>query len=252
MNPVVATALAALPAGSETPRTNSYEIPEAFDVNGDSIRFRVHIRTNTPNYTAGWLNPTVRQRWESDCESLLQEIGFEKLGGWFYPAGGSRNEYLHTHPDDISGVTTLANVRKLHAAIARGDFGFSNRWIDVYEVYEDLSATELSRRLAHYETAIRNQLLDALKTNRKYQFKAIRGEVLATTLPGLSLLSEKAIGGYRSGFDTAMETVRAFVDAVQEQLVNEGWLFIFQKDGEHLYRTANKTEQRAMKLKRAS
>lgn len=251
MNPVIATAISALPAGSEAPRPRSYDIPDAFHVDGDSLRFRVHVRINTHDYRAGWLSSAARERWESDCELLLKEIGFNKCDGWFYPSDGTKHEYLHAHPDSIAGVITVDRIQQLHAAIAGGSFGFSNRWVDVYEVYEELSETELSRRLVHYETAIRDLLLDASQTTRQNKFKAIDGECLATTLPGLSLLGEKVIGGYVSCAGFAIEQISAFVGAIQKQLISEDLLFVHHQNNHTYYRTANKTEQRAMKLKRA-
>lgn len=247
MHPVIADALAILPSNTDTPRTHSYAIPEGFAVNPDTLRFTVHIRTNTRSYQCGWASTQARLDWQSDLATIMGTIGFARDTSWFYPSDGSTSEYLHGHPDDISGVITLPRALTIYQAIEQGDYVISNRNIDVYEVLEDLDQDELERRLAHYEGELKGWMIDRYATTRTYKFKRVDFVKVLESQPGLSLLGRKSEIGY--GASPLLPVIQAFVDRVHEDLVKEGWLIIHRKDDTTFYRSANKTEQRVLKLR---
>lgn len=247
MNPVISAAISTLPAPTDTPRRRMLEVPDAFDVDASTLRFNVYIRTQTARYGLnGWGCTEDNKAWQANCEALMREIGFQKTAGWFYPSDGAPTDYLYAHPDSISGVTTLANARKLYEAIEHKGFGISNRGIDVFDVYEDLSEAELRRRLEHYQNSIRDRLLESHTTKRRNQFVMVGDKGIVGSLPGLSLVGTKCVGTYVDG--PLMEIVYDFVRTVRERLVSDGWL-VLHRDGEQTYyRTANKTERRALNL----
>lgn len=252
MHPVIAKALSNIPCEFETPRPITLSLPTEFEV--EEVFFNVHVRIDTPTYNHrdGCLKFTsdeARLRFNDNMLRLMAVVGMGKDGGWYYPDDGCEYEYLHCHPDDISGVISAKRIGQLVRELDTGNYGSTIRWVDVYEPHELISDSEVAKRVNFYESKIRETVLSRCETSRKTKFVGFQLASMVANCPGFSFAGCKGIGGY---VEKIPESLVTKLEAILQELETVGWLNTMTQNGQTYYRTSNKTEQRARGLLKRS
>lgn len=238
-----------MPTGPIHSETN-FELPKLMDLPESfipgEILYRVHIRIDTPLYRLKgrpcFENSADREASGQDLVNVAERAGMvSQKGGFFVDQLENPKESLHLHPDDLSGVFSWDRLQRLLAALEDSKYS-SLRWIDVFDPFEIITEEEGAKRIAYYEQDIAEEVLRMCTTTRKHKFRALHmAAFTGRAYPGLCLREGDS---HRSIKSAVPESVSKGLNAIRDQLVAQGRLITFTKDGFTYYRTANKTELR--------
>lgn len=151
--------------------------------------------------------------------------------------------YLYAHPQSISGVILKNDVKRIAEAISKMELS-SICCVDLYETVYVISNNEYEEYLNGKRDEIRKVLFEESVTTRttKYYnaFDIARSIADKFRLNRLGINDGKNYGGG--------QTID-YIFTVADEMINEGYLKFFERDGEKYIRSLNKTEQKKSKLK---
>jgi hypothetical protein len=199
---------------------------------------KVYFNIDTPTYDCnnGW-ETEERDAWNKESSKLIR-----LFGGCGYDAEKAKFTYLDAHPQQISGIILKNDVKKVAEAISNMKLS-SIRWVDLHETIYDISDSEYEEYLNEKRDEIRKELFEKSVTTRtnKYcaAFDVARHIANIIRLNRLGLNDGKNFG---SG-----QTIEYILKVVDEMII-EGYLKYFERDGIKYIRSLNKTEQKQSKL----
>ena len=206
---------------------------------------RVYFRIDTPSYhyERGFSSTEDRDSWDTEASNLISSFGIMEDSGYKVDNGKEKCAYLYAHPQNISGVVLKNDVQKIAEAISNMKLS-SIRWVDLYETVYVISDNEYNEYLDGRKDEIRKALFEKSATTRtnKYcaAFDVARNIASTVRLNRLGLNDGK---NYGSG-----QTIE-YILSVADEMIAEGYLKYFERDGVKYIRSLNKTEQKQSKLR---
>ena len=206
---------------------------------------RVYFRIDTPSYhyERGFNSTEDRDSWNTEASNIISSFGIMEDSGYKVDNGKEKCAYLYAHPQNISGVVLKNDVKMIAEAISNMKLS-SIRWVDLYETVYVISDSEYQEYLDGRKDEIRKALFEKSATTRanKYcaAFDVARHIAEMVRLNRLGLNDGK---NYGSG-----QTIE-YILSVADEMIAEGYLKYFERDGIKYIRSLNKTEQKQSKLK---
>lgn len=206
---------------------------------------KVYFRIDTPSYdyNCSFNSDEDRERWNTEANELIKSFGIMDDCGYSVEHSKEKQAYLYAHPQNISGVIRKNDVKRIAEAIDNMEFS-SIRWVDLYETVYVISDSEYEKYLNGKRDEIRKELFVKSATPRitKYYnaYDIARSLAEKFRLNRLGLNDGKNYGGG--------QTIDYILNVANE-MIEEGYLKFFERDGEKYIRSLNKTEQKQMKIK---
>ena len=224
--------------GEDHTLTNNWN-PD-MDYGNEYVKVYFNIDTPIYDYNNGW-KTEERVAWFKEASDLIDSFGI--MEGCGYDAEKKKCAYLYTNPQQISGVILKNDVKKIAEGISNMKLS-SIRWVDLHETVYDISDREYEEYLNGKKDEIRKELFEKSATTRtnKYcaTFDVARNIATIVRLNRLRLNDGK---NYGSG-----QTIE-YILKVADEMITEGYLKYFERDGVKYIRSLNKTEQKQSKLR---
>lgn len=206
----------------------------------------VYFRIDTPLYNDciyDFKSDEDSEKWHAETSELIKSFGV--MDGSIYDIERSKEKqaYLYAHPQSISGVILKNDIKRIAEAISKMELS-SICWVDLYETVYVISDDEYAEYLNGKKEEIRKVLFEESATTRTTKYYNIFD--VARSLADKFRLNRLGINdgkNYGSG-----QTIDYILNVANE-MINEGYLKFFERDGEKYIRSLNKTEQKKSKLK---
>lgn len=225
--------------GADHTLTNNWN-PD-LDYGNEYVKVYFNIDTPTYDYNNGW-ETEERDVWDKESSELISSFGIMEDSGYKVRNGKEKCAYLYAHPQQISGVILKNDVKKVAEAISNMELS-SIRWVDLHETVYDISDSEYEEYLNGKKNQIRKELFEKSATTRTNKFYAafdvVRNIANIVRLNRLGLNDGR---NYGSG-----QTIE-YILKVADEMITEGYLKHFERDGVKYIRSLNKTEQKQSKL----
>ena len=208
--------------------------PEDFLV-GDFI-YRTHIRLNTPIYRwdsgrPGFKDTLDCEKWENYIRNVIEGCGL-KVDDSKHDA---QVRAVYPHPDALSGELSAEEITLLVEGL-QSQKGLSSAYrIDIYHEIEIMASEELIKRIRSQGAALRANILDAHHTNRVWKFRFRDNQRYLAGLIGVTVSNAEL-----------MNAVKNEIDGMIAEMLDIGIMIRHPDDGNAM-RSANKTEQRALR-----
>lgn len=198
----------------------------------------VYFNIDTPTYdlNCSFNSTDDRDAWNTEAGNLIKSFGI--MEGCGYDAEKHKCTYLYAHPQQISGVVLKNDVKKIAEAISRMKLS-SIRWVDLRETVYNISDSEYEEYLNGKKEKIRKELFEKSATTRTTKYYLAFD--VARHIAGIVRLNRLGLNdgrNYGSG-----QTIEYILKAAEE-MIEEGYLKSFQKNGQKYIRSLNKTEQK--------
>ena len=207
---------------------------------------RVYFRIDTPTFDgfSGFFKSNEdRDNWDNEADNLIKSLGILQDSGFKVENSKEKQAYLYAHPQNISGVIRKNDVKRVAEAINNMEFS-SIRWVDLYETVYVISDEEYEEQLNGKREAIRKELFTVAATARTTKY--YRAFDVARSLAGKFRLNRL---GLNDGKNYGGGQTIDYILNVANEMIEEGYLKFFERDGEIYIRSLNKTEQKRMKMK---
>jgi len=209
------------------------------DYGNEYVKVYFNIDTPTYDFNCDFNSAEDREAWDTEVHNLIKLFGI--MEGCGYDSEKYKCAYLHAHPQQISGVVLKNDVKKIAEAISRMKLS-AIRWVDLRETVYDISDSDYEQYLDGKKEEIRKKLFEESATTRTtkyyYAFDVARHIAGMVRLNRLGLNDGK---NYGSG-----QTID-YILKVAEEMIAEGYLKYFEKNGQKYIRSLNKTEQKKQK-----
>ena len=226
----------------------NFELTDNWNPNADygNEYVSVYFRIDTPLYDDciyDFKSDEDSEKWHAETSELIKSFGV--MDGSIYDIERSKEKqaYLYAHPQSISGVILKNDVKRIAEAISKMEL--SSIWsVDLYETVYVISDNEYEEYLNGKRDEIRKVLFEESATTRTTKYYNIFD--VARSLADKFRLNRLGINdgkNYGSG-----QTIKYILNVANE-MIEEGYLKFFERDGEKYIRSLNKTEQKKLKLK---
>lgn len=206
----------------------------------------VYFNIDTPSYpNCSFVSTEAREKWNIKASNLIASLGIKEDSGWKVENGKEKCAYLHAHPQQISGVILKNDVKKVAEAINKMELS-SIRWVDLRETIYVISDSEYEEYLNGRKEEIRKALFEKSSTTRTSKYYAAFD--VARHIAGMVRLNRL---GHNDGKNFGSGQTIEYILKVADEMIEEGFLKYFEKDGYKYIRSLNKTEQKQSKLKLA-
>lgn len=227
--------------GEDHMLTNNWD-PD-LDYGNEYVKVYFNIDTPSYDYNYGFVSESDSSKWHTEASNLLKSFEIMEDSGFTVEHNEEKCAYLYAHPQHISGVILKNDVKKIAEAINTMKLS-SLRWVDLHETVYVISDNEYEVYLDGRKDEIRKALFEKSATSRttKYYaaFDVARSIAAEVRLNRLGLNDGK---NYGSG-----QTIE-YILKVAEEMISEGYLKCFEKDGIKYIRSLNKTEQKKSNLR---
>lgn len=204
------------------------------------VKVYFNIDTPTYDYSNGW-ETEEREAWDKESSELISSLGI--MEGCGYDAEKKKCAYLYAHPQQISGVILKNDVKKVAEAISNMELS-SIRWVDLHETVYDISDSEYEEYLNGKRDEICKELFEKSATTRTNKYYAAFD--VARSIANIVRLNRLGLNNGRNyGSGQTVEHILKVAD----EMIAEGYLKSFERDGVKYIRSLNKTEQKKSKLK---
>lgn len=225
--------------GADHTLTNNWN-PD-LDYGNEYVKVYFNIDTPTYDYNNGW-ETEERDAWYKESSELISSFGIMEDSGYKVCNGKEKCAYLYAHPQQISGVILKNDVKKVAETISNMELS-SIRWVDLHETVYDISDSEYEEYLNGKKNQIRKELFEKSATTRTNKFYAAFD--VARNIANIVRLNRLGLNdgrNYGSG-----QTIE-YILKVADEMITEGYLKHFERDGVKYIRSLNKTEQKQSKL----
>lgn len=213
------------------------------DMNYGNEYVKVYFNIDTPtyDYNNSW-GKEEREAWRKEISNIIASFGIIEDSGFKVENGKEKCAYLHAHPQQISGVILKNDVKKVAEAINNMELS-SIRWVDLRETVYVISDNEYQEYLNGRKEEIRKALFEKSATTRTNKYCAAFD--VARHIAGMVRLNRLGLNdgkNYGSG-----QTIEYILN-VADEMIADGYLKYFERDGVKYIRSLNKTEQKQSKL----
>lgn len=204
----------------------------------------VYFRIDTPSYhyERGFDTTEDEVKWNTEISNLIKSFGILEDSGWKVEHSKEKCAYLYAHPQDISGVILKNDVKKVAEAISNMELS-SIRWVDLYETVYVISDSDYKKYLNEKRMEIRKALFENAMTTRTTKYYSAFD--VARSIAGMVRLNRLGLNDGKNY--TGGQTID-YILKVSDEMIEEGYLKSFIKDGCKYIRSLNKTEQKKLKL----
>ena len=226
----------------------NFELTDNWNPNADygNEYVSVYFRIDTPLYDdciCDFKSDEDSEKWHAETSELIKSFGV--MDGSRYDIERSKEKcaYLYAHPQSISGVILKNDVKRIAEAISKMELS-SICCVDLYETFHVISDNEYEEYLNGKRDEIRKVLFEESVTTRTTKY--YNAFDIARSLADKFRLNRLGINdgkNYGSG-----QTIKYILNVANE-MIEEGYLKFFERDGEKYIRSLNKTEQKKSKLK---
>jgi hypothetical protein len=204
----------------------------------------IYFNINTPSYpNCSFITTDARNQWNEEASNLISSFGIMEDSGWKVEHSEEKCAYLYAHPQQISGVILKNDVKKIAEAINNMELS-SIRWVDLRETVYVISDSEYEEYLNKRKEEIRKALFEKAATTRTTKYYSAFD--LARNIAGMVRLNRLGLNDGKNY--TGGQTID-YILKVADEMIEEGYLKYFVKDGGKYIRSLNKTEQKQSKLK---
>ena len=112
--------------------------------NGNGNFAKVYFRIDTVGfdcYNGSFTNTDDREAFSREASEIIKSFGIVESCGY-----KQNNEYLHAHPQNISGIVSKSKIKAIAEAINNSKT-MTIRWTDVYEEYAEISDEDYTKIL---------------------------------------------------------------------------------------------------------
>lgn len=207
---------------------------------------RVYFRINTPTfdeYHGFFKSNEDRDKWYNEASNLIKSLGILQDSGFIVENSKEKQAYLYAHPQDISGVIRKNDVKRVAEAIDSMKLS-SIYLVDLYETVYVISDSEYEKYLNRKRDEIRKELFAKAATTRTTKY--YNAFDVARSLAGKFRLNRL---GLNDGENYGGGQTIDYILNVANEMIDEGLLKLFERDGKKYIRSLNKTEQKQMKVK---
>ena len=225
--------------GEDHTLTNNWN-PD-MDYGNEYVHVYFNIDTPTYDFNGGW-TAEAREKWNEETSNLISSFGILEDSGWKVENGKEKCAYLYAHPQQISGVILKNDVKRIAEAISNMKLS-SIRWVDLHETVYVISDNEYQEYLDGRKDEIRKALFEKSATTRTTKYYVAFD--VARHIAGIVRLNRLGLNdgkNYGSG-----QTIE-YILSVADEMIAEGYLKYFERDGIKYIRSLNKTEQKKSKL----
>ena len=216
----------------------------------DNEYCHVMFRIDTPSYRSrqgiGFQNKEDDLAFYSEVFEVMSKIGWirkkEKYGLSETHIIKGKCE-LHIHPDELTGDVKKSDV-KIIAEILENNNLFTIRWVDIYKNCFDITKEEQKQQLKTKKSEIRKMIFQSCKTPRRNKF-CYATDILSKI--GNKFELEK-LGGHFRSYYCYPETLEYMIE-IAEELAGNGYIELWNNEGNLYIRSLNKTELKNLKLK---
>lgn len=212
------------------------------DYGNEYVNVYFNIDTPTYHYENGW-EAEERETWRKEVSSLISSFGILEDCGFKVENGKEKCAYLYAHPQQISGVILKNDVKKVAEAINNMKLS-SIRWVDLHETVYLISDDEYKKYLDGRKDEIRKALFEKSATTRTTKYYAAFD--VARNIAGMVRLNRL---GHNDGKNYGSGQTIEYILKVADEMIKEGYLKYFERNGVKYIRSLNKTEQKQSKLK---
>lgn len=224
--------------GEDHTLTNNWN-PD-LDYGNEYVNVYFNIDTPTYDYNCSFETVEDGDKWHIEASNLIKSFGI--MEGCGFDCEKEKRAYLHAHPQQISGTILKNDVKKVAEAISKMELS-SIRWVDIRETVYIISDEDYEKYLDTRKEDIRKHLFEKAATTRAnkycYAFDVARHIAGIVRLRRLGMNDGQ---NYGSG-----QTINYILKVVNE-MIEEGYLKSFEKEGSKYIRSLNKTEQKKLKL----
>lgn len=212
------------------------------DYGNEYVKVYFRIDTPTYHYENGW-EAEEREAWKKEASNLISSFGILEDCGFEVIHGKEKCAYLFAHPQEISGVILKNDVKEIAEAISNMKLS-SIRWVDLYETVYVISDSEYEEYLNGRKEEIRKALFEKSATTRTTKYYAAFD--VARNIAGMVRLNRL---GHNDGKNYGSGQTIEYILKVADEMIKEGYLKYFERNGAKYIRSLNKTEQKQSKLK---
>ena len=211
---------------------------KVWDDNGNGNFASVHFRINTIGFNSygSFDNENDRVAFYNEAAEIIKSFGIVNDCGY-----KQNNEYLHSHPNDISGIVEKSKIKAIAEALNNSKT-MKIRWIDVYEEYVYMSDDDYMEILKSKRDDIAKYIIERCFTKRTNLFKSSFEIAIAVqeTFKINRINAIEDINNPKTTFKYAVQIIK--------QLIDNGYLVYVEENNNHYIRSFNKTEQRKNKI----
>jgi len=209
--------------------------------NGNGNFVKVYFRINTKGfncYNGFFEHKTDSTNFHNEASEIIKSFGVVESCGY-----NQNNEYLHAHPQNISGIIAKSKVKAIAKSLDNS-LSMSIRWVDVYDEFIYMKDTDYIDILNGKRAEIAQAIIGWAATKRTNQFIAA------------SPIALKAQENFKVNRINAIENANKegmtykFAIELIRQLVDNGYLI--QEDDYYYIRSLNKGEQKKNKVNYAT
>ena len=199
----------------------------------------VFFNIDTPSYrNCSFVTTEARDKWNEEASNLIKSFGIMEDSGYRVEHSKEKCAYLHAHPQQISGVILKNDVKRVAEAIDKMKLS-SIRWVNLYETVYVISDSEYEKYLDGRKSEIRKILFEKSSTTRTTKYYSSFD--VARNIAGMVRLNRL---GHNNGKNYGGGQTIDYILKVADEMIGEGYLKYFEKDGNKYIRSLNKTEQR--------
>ena len=201
----------------------------------------VYFRIDTPLYddcSYDFKSDEDSEKQHTETSELIKSFGVMDGSRYDIERSKEKQAYLYAHPQSISGVILKNDIKRIAEAISKMELS-SICWVDLYETVYVISDDEYAEYLNGKKEEIRKVLFEESATTRTTKYYNIFD--VARSLADKFRLNRLGINdgkNYGSG-----QTIKYILNVANE-MIEEGYLKFFERDGEKYIRSLNKTEQK--------
>lgn len=212
---------------------------ETWTDNGNGNFAKVYFRIDTVGFdccNGSFTNTDDREAFLKEAAEIIKSFGIVESSGY-----KQNNEYLHAHPQNISGIVAKSKIMAIAETINNSKT-MKIRWTDVYEEYAVISDEDYAKILDSKRGDMKKYIIENCFTKRTNLFKS-RFETAINAQEHFKTNRINAI----EDINTPKTTFKYAQDVIAE-LIENGYL-IQVVDNETAYiRSLNKTEQKRKKI----
>lgn len=227
--------------GEDGKLTNNWN--PCLDYGNEYVRVIFRIDTPSYHYNNGFTTTEDRDRWNTEASNLISSLGIMEDSGYKVENSNEKCAYLHAHPNMFSGIVLKNDVQKIAETIRNMELSFIE-WVDLYETVYIISDSEYEEYLNERKEEIRKALFEKSATTRTTKYYAAFD--VARNIAGIVRLNRL---GYNDGKNYGSGQTIEYILKVADEMIEEGYLKYFERDGYKYIRSLNKTEQKQSKLK---
>ncbi len=230
--------------GADYTLTNNWN-PDC-DYGNEYVNVYFRMETKGYNYPSFCFTEEDEKAFDTELVKVFTALGWkceEEAHSGSCATWTKGKQHLYLHPQDFSGEVLKNEVKQIAEALEKNN-SFYLRWVDLYDTVYDISDSDYEKYLDGKKEEIRKKLFENSATTRTTKYYAVFDVV--RHIAGMVRLNRL---GLNDGRNYGSGQTIDYILKVAKEMITEGYLKCFEKNGQKYIRSLNKTEQKRSKLK---